>query len=797
MKINRLLSIIFYRGFVFAVIFLASSLPCLAQKYLWPTDASHFINSTFGEFRPGHFHSGIDIKTWEREGYRVFAVRNGYVYRVRVSPFGYGKALYLKLDTGEFAVYGHLQRFAPKIERVIKRLQQKRQKYSVEKYFSKNQIPVKKGEVVAYSGRTGIGAPHLHFEIRDKMNHPINPLLKFPFFKDHVRPQLTRFAIIPFGENSQVEGEPLPETFLIRNKRKNSVTLDKPIQVWGNFGLAVAGFDRSARIPNKCSFYRLKLLMDGNPVFQTEYDSLSFEKTREIVFDRNFRLQQWTGRHFNNLFLRPENNLSFYYPNKPGTGIFVATDVSPAESSSIPTKTEYFNKDFSLFPWSTVALQPIILQPGEHHFTIIAEDFSGNKATLNGILLVSPKKISPIRLKRAGDRIRIVSLSSGEINAAQFNGKKWHPFSPHFLPGADPAMFDFSVDSPALGAGHWLKFWTISDLGFDDFPVFARSDSAAPDFLEALKNSRIKKIFMDDFMIVRIHTVIPFTHPPKLVYNTGFSTGSVTLRQFDLTDYEATISLDSIANAFTLLSLENGSHSKRFPIDFVKLFKIEPSEEKEIPISRNGTNIRFLKNSAYQPIFFRFEKLPLQRAQVSIPGDSISYLLQLNPTDIPLRGGAILSLHIPDDEGNIEKLAIYSPSKRKWIFQGNALSADHRNLEVHLRHFGRFTILRDTTPPSILAVFPRPLQVISSPTPKIVIRFRDNLSGIENEESARLTLDGKFCISEYDPERKQITYKPDMPLQNGKHLLAVRIVDRCGNSVEKRWSFIERTRKKP
>ena len=797
MKINHFLPFVFQRGIIFVAVFLAFALPARAQDYLWPTDASQFINSTFGEFRPGHFHSGIDIKTWEKEGYRVFAVRDGYVFRVRVSPFGYGKALYLKLDTGEFAVYGHLQRFAPKIERVMKKLQRRRQKYSVEKYFTKNQIPVKKGEVVAFSGRTGIGAPHLHFEIRDSKNHPMNPLLKYPFFKDSVPPKLTGFAVIPFGKNSQVEGEPLPKTFLIRNRRKTTATLDHPIQVWGNFGLAITGFDRSARIHNKCSFYRLTLLMDGNPVFETEYDSLSFAQTSEIVFDRNFRLLNWTGRHFNNLFLLPENDLPFYHPNVAGTGIFTTTDAGTTGNSPNLLAVKFSNKEFSFSRGNTSPLNSIALSPGEHHFRIIAEDFSGNKAALTGTLLIYPKGISPIQWKRNGDRIRISAPPSDKVAAAQLDGGKWRTLSPpEALPGADPATSDFSIDIPPFCQTCWFKFWTISDLGFSNFPVFVPADSTTPAFSTVIKDAQLSKIFMDDFAIVRLHTAKPFKQPIELSYNTGFSTGSIPLRRIDLTRFEGTIPLDSIANAFTLLSIRDVLHSKRFPIDFIKIFRIDPSQEWEIPLSGNGSYIRFLKHSAYQPLFFRFDKLPLQRAKLSIPGDSITYLLQLNPTDIPLRRGAVLSLHIPDGQGNIKKLAVYSPSNRKWIFQGNALSNNGRSLEVQLRHFGRFTILRDTRPPSILAMFPRPMQRITSPSPKIVVRFKDNLSGIKDEEAIRLKLDGKFCISEYDPEMKRITYRPDVPLSNGKHLLQIRIVDRCGNSVKKKWSFIVSAHKK-
>ncbi|UCE08247.1 MAG: M23 family peptidase, partial [bacterium] len=98
--LQRLLAIVYLIHFFSSIGF--------AQDYLWPTDASQYLTSSFAEYRPGHFHAGIDIKTWGRIGHKVFAIRDGYIMRIGVSPFGYGKVLYQKLDTGVIAVYAHL-----------------------------------------------------------------------------------------------------------------------------------------------------------------------------------------------------------------------------------------------------------------------------------------------------------------------------------------------------------------------------------------------------------------------------------------------------------------------------------------------------------------------------------------------------------------------------------------------------------------------------------------------------------------------------------------------------------------
>ncbi len=60
-----------------------------------PLDISLVLSGTFAELRSNHFHSGLDIKTQQREGLKVYAAASGYVSRIKISHWGYGKALYI------------------------------------------------------------------------------------------------------------------------------------------------------------------------------------------------------------------------------------------------------------------------------------------------------------------------------------------------------------------------------------------------------------------------------------------------------------------------------------------------------------------------------------------------------------------------------------------------------------------------------------------------------------------------------------------------------------------------------
>ena len=98
-----------------------------AQNYAAPFDFNMLLSGTFGELRSNHFHAGIDIKTEGVEGQKIRAIADGYVSRIKVSTYGYGKAIYLTHpETGHTSVYAHLQKFSNRINDLVKKEQYKK-----------------------------------------------------------------------------------------------------------------------------------------------------------------------------------------------------------------------------------------------------------------------------------------------------------------------------------------------------------------------------------------------------------------------------------------------------------------------------------------------------------------------------------------------------------------------------------------------------------------------------------------------------------------------------------------------
>ena len=176
--------------FVWGILIISLSFSLQAQRAIPPLEIPLLLSGNFGEFRGSHFHAGLDIKTKGRQGFKVKSILAGSIRRIKVSTSGYGKTLYVEHANGTTSVYAHLQKFAPKIEKIVKQLQYQKERFLIQSYHKNNELIVKQGEVIGYSGNTGGSlGPHLHFELRDsKTQMPLNPLTLNFDIKDNQRP---------------------------------------------------------------------------------------------------------------------------------------------------------------------------------------------------------------------------------------------------------------------------------------------------------------------------------------------------------------------------------------------------------------------------------------------------------------------------------------------------------------------------------------------------------------------------------------------------------------------------------
>ena len=216
-----------------------------SQDYLWPVQAEKELTAIFGEERPGRYHTGIDIRTFGEIGYELIAIDDGYISHIRTSSKGYGKTIYLKLNDGNTAVYAHLDHFTPELDNLVNALHQHYRKYTIDHKIEPNDYPVKKGDIIGYSGDTGgVSGPHLHFEIRNNHGQPVNPFKHSLDIPDDLPPEVTSLAIIPLDNKAKVNGFPEQKIYPLQKINNNQYVLADTMFVSGNIGFAIKALDK-------------------------------------------------------------------------------------------------------------------------------------------------------------------------------------------------------------------------------------------------------------------------------------------------------------------------------------------------------------------------------------------------------------------------------------------------------------------------------------------------------------------------------------------------------------------------
>lgn len=284
-----------------------------------PLDIPLLVSGTFGELRENHLHSGIDLKTQKTEGFPVMATADGYISRIRVSLFGFGKVVYINHPNGYTTVYAHLQKFGPDIEQFIKSEQYKKKDYEVHIFPKSTDFPVKKGQIIGYSGSTGgFVDPHLHYEIRDtKTEKPINPLLFGLEIKDTISPQIREVVVYPLSETSQISHANFPFQLCLK-KDKNGNYVTEKVEVSGNIGIGISTIDLLNGARNENGIFTLEMFVNGQLKHQQIFESFSFDETRYINLLIDYERYMNTNKRIQKAFKDLNNPLSVINQNFSG-----------------------------------------------------------------------------------------------------------------------------------------------------------------------------------------------------------------------------------------------------------------------------------------------------------------------------------------------------------------------------------------------------------------------------------------------------------------------------------------------
>ncbi|MCX6272838.1 MAG: M23 family metallopeptidase, partial [Bacteroidetes bacterium] len=247
-----------------------------------PIDIPLRLTGTFAEFRYDHLHSGVDLPCPMRTP--VHAVADGYVFRIRMQAGGFGRALYLKHPNGYTSLYGHLDAFNPTFEKYLKDVQYREKTFELDYYPDSTELPVKKGEIIAFSGNSGISqGPHLHFEIRQSSDEsPTNPLLFGYRINDVRKPIVKNLRVYPV----YIDGENIPGQTPVNIPMKKAGSDYKPknpgvikVPPYVIWGIQASDVDGSGGLNG---LYTMDVSMDNDLVYHTGMEQFSWDNFRAV-----------------------------------------------------------------------------------------------------------------------------------------------------------------------------------------------------------------------------------------------------------------------------------------------------------------------------------------------------------------------------------------------------------------------------------------------------------------------------------------------------------------------------------
>ena len=292
--------------------FIAAQNPYPQDYFRSPLDITLILSGTFAELRSNHFHSGLDIKTQQREGLKVYAAAKGYVSRIKISHWGYGKALYITHPNGYTTVYAHLKMFSPKIEAYVKKIQYEKETFEIELFPSVEELLIDTDEIIAFSGNTGgSSGAHLHFEIRDKSERPINPMLFGVDIKDTKRPTILSVYAYPIDENSHVNKTNEKTKLRLIPQPDGNYTVEG-IKAFGKIGFGINAYDRQDNAPNKNGVSNIQTFFNGNKNFEIDFKRFSFTETKHLNRFIDYAHFKNHKTRIQKLFVQPNNPLSLY-----------------------------------------------------------------------------------------------------------------------------------------------------------------------------------------------------------------------------------------------------------------------------------------------------------------------------------------------------------------------------------------------------------------------------------------------------------------------------------------------------
>ena len=284
-------------------------------KGYFQSPVAHTIElaGTFGELRPNHFHSGIDISPGRKlNNEPIYAAAEGYVSRIQVQAGGYGQALYITHPNGYTTVYGHLEKLAFSIDTFLKKKQYTSESFEQNLILQPQDLPILRGQEIGIMGNRGHSAgQHLHFEIREtETDNPINPLLFGFNVPDNIAPTINALKVYLLNDKKEIVDTKILD--VVRRGKDYAILGDTVFVASNQVAFALKTYDKQDGKSGSNGVYSIEMNQNDSLLFQFTTEKFGFNETRYLNAHLDYTAQMSRQGFFNRTFLLPGNQLSMY-----------------------------------------------------------------------------------------------------------------------------------------------------------------------------------------------------------------------------------------------------------------------------------------------------------------------------------------------------------------------------------------------------------------------------------------------------------------------------------------------------
>ena len=681
------------------------------------------MTSSFAEFRVGHFHGGIDLRAGV--GTPIVAPTDGWVMRTKVSPWGYGKALYFAGDDSLIFVFGHLSRFAEPVQSAVVSEQYRKKSPIVDLFWDKGKFHFKAGEVIAYTGETGAGRPHLHFETRRTLKKFVSPML-FGFCPpDSSPPIIDAVAVVPISEHAMIEEGLLPLRITPRSKFWGADA--RPVRFSGKIAFEVAFHDLTGpENKNWMGVRRLELFLDGEKIFACDYDSFRIDETRDVGFLYDSGLEYFFGERFHKLFV---------------------------EDSVQITPLDGFSRGAGIVNFE-------LLSPVRHQVRIHLEDFAGNASECT--LWVFPAPVVERSLQFVYDRNGKVMLQlQGDSNGVAID----------FCPPGETTFTQVAVNKRAIYLDGRKGFFRLRGVG--DIQIYPFLIGTEPE--QTYRSEQCSLFVLGNYL----YYLVKLDNPPQCVPEFAISHFDIDYQMLTPTRWLLRHRASELKRS-EVPFVEVFLGDPDFP--YAKLGEFNPVYCVMGIWTSSATETRLWKTSLDIPGGALYHSAAIYTWWEQANGEGIaSQMVHYLPEWLYFRESATISFEptaknsLPED--TLKKLCIVRWWKGDWYYVPTEIEG--RRLYAEIRALGDFALMWDNEPPEF--------KLIRAGADTIVFNFHDNLSGFGARNLPQVFVDGKWTLCEYDFDEHTMLALPREKLSPGEHTVKVVAVDRAQNKLEKEW----------